>query len=206
MKALFTTSLFVLFALSYSSAQYCPATGNCNFDVYIDDFTFNTISNLNSAGSNCNTTSYINTGLSTTVTKGNTYTLTAQCGPQYVQGVGIWIDYNQDDDFDDNGEFVWASPYASLITFVDSIVIPQSALTGATRMRVRSKFNAVPTANEACGAFTWGETEDYTVIIQPNTSPPIADFTASTTFTCSGDVDFYDLSTNTPTAWAWDFG
>ncbi len=195
---------FIIISTAYG--QYCPATGNCNFNVFIDDFTFNTISNLNSAGSNCNTTSYINTGLSTNVTKGLTYTLTVQCGPQYAQGVGIWIDYNQDYDFDDNGEFVWASPFASLITFIDSITIPQSALTGATRMRVRSIFNQVPTANQSCGSVTWGEIEDYTVVIQPNTSPPTADFTANATITCSGDVNFYDLSLNNPTGWDWDFG
>lgn len=38
------------------------------------------------------------------------------------------------------------------------------------------------------------------------TTPPIADFAADDTLSCSGLVQFRDLSTNGATAWAWDFG
>ncbi len=36
--------------------------------------------------------------------------------------------------------------------------------------------------------------------------PPNTNFIASTTNTCSGQVTFTDVSANTPTSWAWDFG
>lgn len=37
--------------------------------------------------------------------------------------------------------------------------------------------------------------------------PPQADFSASTTTACQGDIiSFTDLSTNSPTSWSWDFG
>ena len=36
--------------------------------------------------------------------------------------------------------------------------------------------------------------------------PPVADFTASTLTSCSGDITFFDNSTNSPTGWLWDFG
>jgi PKD repeat protein len=36
--------------------------------------------------------------------------------------------------------------------------------------------------------------------------PPVANFSANTTFTCSGIVGFTDLSLNNPTSWSWDFG
>ena len=56
-------------------AQYCSPQGNCSRRDYINNFTFNTISRLNSAGSNCGTfrtpgPSYVNTGLSATITQG----------------------------------------------------------------------------------------------------------------------------------------
>lgn len=47
----------------------------------------------------------------------------------------------------------------------------------------------------------------YITVTAPNTDPPVADFTASTT---SGNapltVSFTDLSTNNPTSWSWNFG
>ncbi len=39
----------------------------------------------------------------------------------------------------------------------------------------------------------------------PN-QPPSTDFSANTLVTCTGDVDFTDLSTDGPTSWSWDFG
>jgi PKD repeat protein len=40
----------------------------------------------------------------------------------------------------------------------------------------------------------------------PLPAPPVADFSASSTIIYAGDtVDFTDLSTNTPTSWAWTF-
>ncbi|MBN4065710.1 M4 family metallopeptidase [Candidatus Amoebophilus asiaticus] len=37
-------------------------------------------------------------------------------------------------------------------------------------------------------------------------TPPVADFTAKDTASCSGEIFFTDLSTNGPNAWLWDFG
>lgn len=36
--------------------------------------------------------------------------------------------------------------------------------------------------------------------------PPVADFTASPTVSCTGIIQFSDISTNTPTSWSWSFG
>ena len=88
-----------------------------------------------------------------------------QSGSSFNQGFGVWIDYNQDDDFSDVDEFIYASPNASNNWFIDTIIISSTALPGSTRMRVRSKFNQTINANESCSNFNFGETEDYTVIL-----------------------------------------
>lgn len=36
--------------------------------------------------------------------------------------------------------------------------------------------------------------------------PPVTDFVASPTVSCSGDIQFTDLSSNAPTSWSWNFG
>lgn len=38
------------------------------------------------------------------------------------------------------------------------------------------------------------------------TLPPVANFTANTLITCSGEVQFQDLSTEIPQSWSWNFG
>ncbi|WP_456421021.1 T9SS type A sorting domain-containing protein, partial [Lutibacter sp.] len=40
--------------------------------------------------------------------------------------------------------------------------VPTTATAGSTRMRVSMKYNAIPTE---CETFTYGEVEDYTVVI-----------------------------------------
>ncbi len=119
---------------------------------------------------------YVVTGESTSLARGNSYTLTI------LQGFGafctagnfrIWIDFNKDFDFDDPGELVGtmnqiftAGPHSFNFT------IPVTATLGTTRMRVADKMR------EACGhigvtpcndppdpAGYHGEMEDYDVII-----------------------------------------
>ena len=44
-----------------------------------------------------------------------------------------------------------------------SIGIPTNATPGKTRMRIAMKWGALITA---CESFSWGEVEDYTIVLQ----------------------------------------
>ena len=206
-------NLIVLMLLSnIALAQYCNPQGDCTRRDYINNFTFNTISRLNSAGSNCGTfrtpgPSYVNTGLSTTVTQGKKYAMSVRGRTGgATQGFGIWIDFNKDNDFNDAGEFVSSNTNPTNQTFNDSILIPISAKAGTTRMRVRSLRSTAIKSRESCTTFNRGETEDYTLIVQDAPIPPITDFKANTTVSCNGIVNFTDLTPNKVTSWLWEFG
>jgi hypothetical protein len=85
---------------------YCkPYGGGCTpYDCSIQDFTFNTIQDL---ASGCSAPdNYINTGLSTNVIDGQTYTFSTTYG-LYPEVLAMYIDFNQDNDFGDSGEMVF---------------------------------------------------------------------------------------------------
>ena len=67
-----TGVLLGFFIQQSAFAQYCTPSADCGGGDYIEDFSFNTISNLSSGGSDCNSDSYINTVLTTTVHHGST--------------------------------------------------------------------------------------------------------------------------------------
>ena len=79
----------------------------------------------------------------------------------------VWIDWNNDCDFDDIGEeydlgdaINEPNEYTSLSPL--SIVIPANAFIGKTKMRVSTRRNADPTA---CQTDYDGEVEDYSLVI-----------------------------------------
>ncbi|MEW7277729.1 GEVED domain-containing protein [Aquimarina sp. 2201CG1-2-11] len=86
----------------------------------------------------------------------------------------VWIDYNNDKTFDDQGENVitnlespplLANNNGSVLAVSDSFVIPNEPNKG-TRIRIAMRRGSAPPANGS-GIFDIGEVEDYTVVIVP---------------------------------------
>lgn len=116
------------------------------------------------------------------VSVGNTYTIAidvargAGTPTSYSENQAlVWIDWNQDGDFEDAGELAHESLVGSVDIYSGDITIPMDATLGATRMRIRlhdvhdgsgyfNEFNNTP-----CGLSSYGEVEDYTV----NVSGPV---------------------------------
>lgn len=144
-----------------SSVVYCTSKGNSSRDEYIDRVKLGSINNQ--SGNNGGYADY--TSLSTTLVKGsnNTITITPKwTGSKYSEAYRVWIDYNQDGDFDDAGEMVYSRARTTSTSISGTFKVPTSALSGATRMRVALKYNAYPAP---CETFSYGEVEDYTVVI-----------------------------------------
>ncbi|MGB0402579.1 MAG: PKD domain-containing protein [Salibacteraceae bacterium] len=205
-------AITLIFTAQLLVAQYCTPVGNCSRRDYIDNFSFNTISNMGSGGSNCGSfqnpgISYTNTGQSTNVTQGNDYIINVKGRNNgAAQGFGVWIDFNHDQDFNDIGEFVSSTLQPTNSTFTDTITIPYFALTGPTRMRVRSLNSSVLNSTQSCDTLNRGETEDYTVNIAVAPIAPLTDFKSNVTTSCQGVIEFSDLTPNLVTSWVWEFG
>ena len=74
----------------------------------------------------------------------------------------VWLDLNNDGDFNDPGELRVSgrSSYTGLL--YSWVYVPTSATVGSTRMRVSMRYGGYP---GACQTFARGEVEDYTIDI-----------------------------------------
>jgi hypothetical protein len=139
--------------------SYCESQGNNSSYEWIQRFQFAGINNT--SGNNGGYADFTN--ISTSLTAGGTASVTLVPGfssSTYTEYWNIWIDYNQDGDFDDSGELVGQGSGTG--TLSGTLNISSSALSGSTRLRVAMKYNAYSTP---CETFTYGEVEDYTVVI-----------------------------------------
>ena len=98
-----------------------------------------------------------------TAAAGCSFTVSAQCGATYQQGFGVWVDWNNNFNFTDPGEFVWSSGAAGFNVFTGTVNVPASVTPGVKRLRIRSNYASPPTS--PCNLQTYGECEDYNLDI-----------------------------------------
>lgn len=184
--------LLVVTALSGMVAWgQCLPTYNsqCTSGDYINSVTFNTISNTGTGCSSPSANNYQDyTAISTNVQQNTSYTISVQPGPTWGQHFVAYIDFNNDLDFDDAGEYFDIGYAGGGQTISNTILIPNGIPGGPTRMRVLCKYSTgAPLAGQACNNFSFGETEDYTLnISSPLTDDAgIASFVSPTLPTCS---------------------
>jgi subtilisin family serine protease len=145
-----------------SQRAYCATSYSNTSDDWITNVQFNTINN--SSGS----VGYEDfTSISTEVLPGESYELIVDIQVQgaWFQHCWVWFDWDQNEDFTDTGEAFDlgdnggdTGPYQ----FSQMITIPATASLGSTRMRIAERYNSDP---ESCTQTTYGEAEDYTIII-----------------------------------------
>lgn len=161
----------VTFTTTDVQLTYCNSASTNVNDEYISRVQLNTIDNTSGAQFYSDFTN-----VSTTLTKDTQYTITITptwTGTLYNEGYGVWIDYNRDGDFTDAGEQVFTSAPSQTNPVSGSFTIPSGAVENSTRIRVTMRYNQVP---GPCDSFTYGEVEDYTVVIEgsgPDTEAPV---------------------------------
>tara|TARA_B100000787_G_C16199245_1_gene303612 strand:+ start:4880 stop:8137 length:3258 start_codon:yes stop_codon:yes gene_type:complete len=141
----------------------CASVANTSYETSTTRVIFNTIDNA--SGKPSGYSDY--TSISTSVTGDEIQDLTVQVNTDgsWTINTIVWIDWNQDCDFDDDGEeYVLGTAYdvTDGITTLSplSITIPIQATIGSTIMRVSTKYFTDPTS---CENSADAEVEDYTV-------------------------------------------
>ena len=143
------------------SSTYCSSNGNAGNEwisqVTIDKTSFNSKSS-GSTGSADLTANVFNVDVNSTYSVKLT---PGYLGRSTFWNWSIWIDFNHDMDFEDEGEQLLASG-KSKTTIKSSVYIPSGALIGSTRMRVSMKQGSLPLP---CEIFSYGEVKDYSINI-----------------------------------------
>lgn len=145
---------------------YCNSSGTTQYETGVTRVIFGTIDNVDGSPKDVGYEDFTN--ISTDVIQGSNVDLTVHVDTDgnFVVHTFVWIDWNQDGDFNDPGEEydlgdiqnVADGPLATL-----SVAIPESMNFGETRMRVSAQYDADPTS---CLTNFDGEVEDYSVNVK----------------------------------------
>jgi nitrous oxidase accessory protein NosD len=160
--------------IGVSNAQtYC--TSNFSFPnlLWTSNVTFGSINNNSGASGYADYTSQ-----SIIVQGGTTYPISVSVSSTSSSPahVGIYVDWNQDFDFFDPGEYYYlgynqAASGTTVLT--GNISVPITAQTGPTRMRVLMRYGTLGFPTDPCWNSSLGETEDYTVFVSSSASQDI---------------------------------
>lgn len=167
------------FVNSCTQLNYGSSQANSPSDEEIFNVTFGTLNNT----SNCNSiaqgqgsiknqySNYSGSVIAPSLNIGNTYSISVTLGEcntsTYTGGTSVYIDYNTNGIFTDQGENVWNIPSCNFsfagTTYSSNILIPANTTTGFKRMRVIASYSGpmAPTA-----FYTFGETEDYCIEVK----------------------------------------
>lgn len=188
------TSTPVQVTMAPLSSCYCTTTytNGCTLGDYIANVTLGTLNNTTTCGAGAYT--YFNALPAPSLVAGGGYPLSITLGPDtFGQHAGAWIDFNQDGDFNDPGECLGVTgnlgPNGSGVI---NFVVPVTATTGVTRLRVRGGNDSPLTCAQACGvsSSSFGETEDYNVNIVPCVQITSVTGPSSVTTQCSQGATF----------------
>jgi hypothetical protein len=141
---------------------YCAALSTDATQEWINYIGLNAISNYSASEGYADFTY-----LSAVIAKGSTQTISTRASINPFGNTEvwrIWIDYNHDNDFNDAGELIVAFSSMQVGLEDHTFIVPTTATTGSTRMRIAMKRTTAPSS---CGTFSPGEVEDYNVNITP---------------------------------------
>ncbi len=163
---------YSLIVSGVGGATYCSSAATNNAGTRIDSVSFAGMVNKSSAG--CST--YKNyTALAAQLAPGQSYPLAVflnSCDATSANRVvKCYIDYNKNGQYE-SGEQVAASGILGGLssTYNTTVTVPSTVMVGTiTQMRIVVQETSFPANVTACGTYTKGETQDYTIeIVHPS--------------------------------------
>lgn len=149
---------------------YCHAAGENSASEWIESISIGSF--YNDSGNNGGYGVFNN--MNPIFPKGTDLSVTLEPGfssSTYAEYWRIWMDLNNDFDFDDAGELVFDSGSSVVGIVTGTMSIPNSVSTSNTRMRVSMRWvqGAAP-----CESFNYGEVEDYTIVLSEDGNLPLS--------------------------------
>lgn len=142
-------------------ANYCAAQGNSQRYEYVQRVKVGSFANTSGASGYSDFTDQV-----ITMTRNNSYTITLTPGfpaSAFTEYWRIWVDLNRDGDFEDAGEQVFEGISMKGEAVSATLPVPAILSVGSTRLRVSMGYGEY---QNPCGSYTYGEVEDYTLLIQ----------------------------------------
>lgn len=152
---------------------YCGFGSNA-CDEYISRVEIGTIDNESECSGASGYTYFTNTN--TNVDAGMEYSITVTNGNPYpLNQCAVYVDWNSDGDFDDDSESYSMEGSPGAGPYTGTVAVPNDAEDGVRRMRVILTYNTSP---GDCGSYSFGEAEDYNLIVGDALPVRWLDFTA----------------------------
>ncbi len=167
------TSTLTASASIAASITYCIPVTTCSYPDIITNVTFGGINRTSTCDAlTASGFSYFNSAPNVgSVTAGTTYPINVSTGGD-IEGAAVWIDYDQNGTFDASELVLNGLQGTNPATYSGIVNIPATAYNGTTRMRVRCTYNVDPvTTLGPCANATYGETEDYDIVISGGVNP-----------------------------------
>ena len=153
---------------------YCLPTNTNSTEYYINGvITTGALTNIASTSATFSAyTDYTATQQVVTYAGGSFILHVTTPNPSNTYLYNVWIDWNNNYDFTDEGEKVVNTGTLTSPVTLPSIAVPPGTPIGSYRMRIRNAHSGV--LNSPCGEQGFGETEDYiiNVIATPTCFPP----------------------------------
>ncbi len=163
----FTESKFFVTGL----LEYCTLSSTNSNDEFISNVKVTPQGGIevsNNSGASNYTDYTSNENALITLAKGSTNNVISIAkswtGSQFNEAVTVWIDFDRDGTFASD-EIIMQSAASKTTPVTETFAVPADAYSGdkPVRMRVALRYNQSQT--EPCGTYTYGEVEDYAVVL-----------------------------------------